>query len=353
MKLNDLNTNLNEGPISGPAGFAARAKAKLQKHSTSIGGQDKIGAAKDAVFKQAQDIKKSFKVHLGSTGKKQVGMKTFLNWINQNFPDQSQGVLAAAKEIHTNLTFPDPKAPEAPEAPAQAAPAQAAPAQAAPAPAEKVSPEDAAAGQAKIDADAEEEGRRLNPDDTGIEGDGTKQDVKASKGDDEKPKVDTSASIYESRFQIILEAETATSTDQSMPSTADGEISDEPLTDNQIDTLILKGIQKQKELEGTGKATPKQQATKPEQAAAEPEAKAAEPEAKAAEPEAQAGKKAAAASAAAPNVEQPAAGGGISIDKSDAKKLKALLTKAHAGSDFDDKDRKVAAAVIKYLNKFV
>ena len=252
MKFTDLNDNLNEGPISGPAGFAKRAKAKLQKNVPFARQQQAQGKAKDKLFKQAKEIKDELKVWMGEIGKKEIGMKTFLDWVNNRFPSQYDGILTAAKDIHTNLFPKDSKADiqnqvstdgvnYSVELDKTGAPKK----EVKP---EQYSDEEKAAIKKKYADDAEAEAKELGSEDE-------KQDVKASKGEDEKPKVDTSASIYESRFRAILEADT----DQSLAASADGKISDDPLKDDQIDTLIVKGLQKQQELAGTGKSK-----TKPE-----------------------------------------------------------------------------------------
>lgn len=269
MKITDLNENLSEGPISGPAGFAQRAKAKLQKHVTPfMKQQQKRGKLKDELFKKAKDIKNELKAYMEQTGKSKIGMKEFLDWMENN-SDSHAGTLAAAKEIHTNLFPKDSKADIQNQVSTDGVnysvelDKTGAPKKEKPKP-EGMSPEDEKAARDKIAADAEAEAKESGSEDD------EPQDLKASKGDNEKPKVDTSASIYEARLRAILEAKT----DQSLAASADGEISSDELEDNQIDTLIVKGLQKQRELEATGKVKPKQKAADPEQAqqAAQPEA---------------------------------------------------------------------------------
>ena len=78
-----------------------------------------------------------------------------------------------------------------------------------------------------------------------------KQDITASKGDDKEPKSDTSASIYEARLRAILEAdEEQPDEEQSDPSVDVAVNKAIILKDNEIDTLITMGIEKQLELNG-------------------------------------------------------------------------------------------------------
>ena len=330
MKFDDLNNNLNEGPFTGPAGFTKRAKAKLQKNIPFARQQQRRGAAKDKIYAKAKEIKDDLKSFMAKTGEEEIGMKDFLDWVQTNHEGEYDGILAAAKKIHSNLFPKDSKADQenqgAGDEPKQQQKAKD----------PNVSDEEIAQAHAKIAADAEAEAEELGAEDE-------RQDLKASKGDDEEPPKDTSASIYESRFAAIL-AEAEAEVDQSLAASADGQISNDKLEDNQIDTLIVRGIQAQRKLAGTGKT--KQIAAEPEQQAApkeEPKAKQ-EPEAKA-QPKAQ-------AAAAAPDVEEPSSGG-IALDKSDAKNAKLILTKAAKGEELSDKEKKVAGKVAQYLNKFV
>ena len=57
MKFSDINENLTEGPLSGPAGFKQRAKAKLQKNMPFAKQKRRRGEIKDAAFKKAKMIK--------------------------------------------------------------------------------------------------------------------------------------------------------------------------------------------------------------------------------------------------------------------------------------------------------
>ena len=337
MKFDDLNDNLNEAPISGPSGFAQRAKAKLQKQAPFMRTTQKKGAAKDALFKKAKDIKNELKVWMGEIGKQEIGMKTFLDWMNKKHPDNAEGVLAAAKEIHTNLF---PKAPEKEKQDIQkqvptdditystqvdqkGAPVKKKKAERSPEEEEQIKKAYGPGGTVAKGAEAEAK-ELSSEDDT--------QDLKASKGDDKEPKVDTSASIYETRFQAILEAET----DQSLAASADGEISNDPLKDDQIDTLIVKGLQKQKELAGTGasKVAAKQKTTEPESEVEQPAV--ADKKAEKAAPKA--GKEKA---AAGPEL------GSVTVPKAYAKANKTILTKVQAGEEPDNKDKKAASELLK------
>jgi len=124
------------------------------------------------------------------------------------------------------------------------------------------------------------------------------------------------------------------------------------LTDNQIDTIIMGAMQKAMSQTGKSKQTiiknPKKDAKLDQQIN---RVKELEKQGKIS-PE-KAAKAAKAAKAEKSGGDSSATSEGISFDKSDAKKVKALLQKAVAGSDFDDSDRKVAAQVIKYLHKYV
>jgi len=259
MKFTDLD-NLNEGPISGPAGFAKRAKAKLQKNIPFARQQQRRGAQKDELFKLAKEIKDNFKqwvdTKTGSSNINNAGitMPEFLEWMqsetdyggaaekfargdkdykeyfSQEIDDEGKQTSTASDPKVQTRTNNDEEQPGKVQTDDEK---------------EQIKKAYGPGGTVARDAEAEAEELGSEEDD--------KQDIKASKGEDEKPKVDTSASIYESRFRAILNEDAEDV----------GIDSAKTLIDNQIDTLIVGALRVGKS--GLGKNKMKEPEEKPRQ----------------------------------------------------------------------------------------
>lgn len=228
MKFSDINENLTEAP----GGFADRVKAKLQKKVAPGKERRKRGAAKEKLYAKAQEIKAELKQwHDNKTGSPKLAltMSEFLGWMQDNYPQFgntaekfargdkayadffSQEVDDEGKQTST-ASDPKVKTRDTDEIP---------PGKVSNSPPEKISDKEKQAGYDKINKDAEDEAAEFE-----------KQDLKASKGEDKEPKVDTSASIYEARLQAML------SEDEEDVGVNPSKV----LADDQIDTIIVGGI---------------------------------------------------------------------------------------------------------------
>lgn len=254
MKFSDINENLTEAP----GGFADRAKAKLQKKIAPGKERRKRGAAKEKLFAKAQEIKAELKQwHDNKTGspKLVITMQEFLSWMQDNYPQFAD---TAEKFARDDKAYADFFAQEVDDEGNQTStasdpkvkmrdPDEIPPGKVSNSPPEKISDKEKKAGYDKINKDAEDEAAEFE-----------KQDLKASKGEDEEPKVDTSASIYEARLQAMLsEDEEDVGVNRA-----------KTLADNQIDTIIVGGIRgflsspsKDKQAKGYGR---QQQEPEPE-----------------------------------------------------------------------------------------
>lgn len=210
MKFSDINENLTEGPLSGPAGFGKRVKAKAQKHLTPFNKvQQRVGTAKDKQYKEAKKIKQEFMVWKkmeGMSPKVYPTMPAFLEWIKG--VDAKLGA-AVEKVARSDKDYADFFTP-------------------------------AIDDKGKVTQTASDPKVKVRDDDPDATGDKSKK-VKAPEKDAEleladeevEEEVDMSASIYESRLRAFLNE--------------DGEDvgvqNSKQLADNQIDTLIVKGIE--------------------------------------------------------------------------------------------------------------
>lgn len=238
MKMSDINQKLTEQP----GGFGGIIKSKIQSQLPFARKQQRAGKAKTALYTKARAIKKELQnwkaeAFAATNGEDtSLTMNQFLGWVKNRQPKYAQGIetIARSDKDYTDFfsqkidkkgkqssTASDPKVKvrDTDEIP---------PGKVSNSPPEKISDKDKQAGYDKIAKDAEKEAAEFD-----------KQDLKASKGEDKEPKADTSASIYEERLRALLEDDVGVNRAKT-------------LTDNQIDTLITLGIQKQKELNSGG-----------------------------------------------------------------------------------------------------
>jgi len=259
MKLSDISQKLTEKP----GGFGGIVKSKLQQQIPFAKKKQRAGKAKEALYKHARQIKKelqAWKAEAFATTNgedTQLTMNQFLGWAKKRQPKYSNGIESYArgdkayaehfaqaidKEGKQSSTASDPKVKVRSNDAGQTDTVDPSQEQE-----DMISPEemtgekqkrkltpDEQAGLDTINRNAEEEAAEYE-----------KQDLKASKGEDKEPKVDTSASIYEARLRALLEDDE----DKRDPDIDVGVNAAKTLTDNQVDTLITMGIQKQKELD--------------------------------------------------------------------------------------------------------
>jgi len=221
MKFSDINENLTEGPLSGPAGFGARAKAKLQKQIPFAKEQQRRGAVKDAEHDQARTIKNDFKAWKAKAfpnGEKEpLQMGQFIEWskkYNGKLGAAIEQTATTDKDYAAFAGKTDPKVNvrdtgEDPDATGE-------------------NPDATGDRSKKVNAPDDDGGLELEQElelaDESVEED----------ANDAEPKVDMSASIYESRLRAFLNED------------QEGKIiwNSKILHDNQIDTLIVKGLQR-------------------------------------------------------------------------------------------------------------
>ena len=216
MKFSDIDKNLTEGPLSGPAGFKKRVKAKAQKHLTPfMKGQQERGALKDEQYKKAKQIKQKFKAwkdEIGMSPKVYPTMQEFLQFLKTDIDPQISGLSAAVEQVARSEAAYKEFFTTAIDDKGNAT-------QTASDPKVKVRKDDdidATGTKAKqVDAPEKEAELELEPE------------------EEVEEEVDMSASIYESRLRAFL--------------SEDGEDvgvnNNKQLADNQIDTLIVKGLQ--------------------------------------------------------------------------------------------------------------
>jgi len=228
MKFSDINENLTEAP----GGFADRAKAKLQKKIAPGKERRKRGAMKEKLFAKAKEIKNELKQwHDDKTGtpKLAITMQEFLSWMQDNYPQFGDTAEKFARGDKAYAEFFAQAVDDEGNQTSTASddkvkvndPDSIPPGKVSNSPPEKISDKEKQAGYDKINKDAEDEAAEFD-----------KQDLKASKGEDKEPKVDTSASIYEARLQAMLsEDEEDVGVNRA-----------KTLADDQIDTIIVGGI---------------------------------------------------------------------------------------------------------------
>lgn len=265
MKLSDIHQELTERP----GGFGSVMKAKVKKQLSPFMKQRQQAASDDErLIKVAREMKKSLQGWMAkafrSTGgaKAEITMAQFLGWVKKAQPKYANGIESYARgdrdyaehfsqaidsKGKQTSTATDPKVKVRSNKPHQAAgDGDNLELEKDPVPKGQLSPEDQA-GLDKINRDAEEESAEFDRKEKEQE----KQDLKASKGEDKEPKVDTSASIYEARLKALLEADEDVEDGADIDSGEDvGTNRSKTLKDNQIDTLITMGIEKQIELDG-------------------------------------------------------------------------------------------------------
>ena len=216
MKFSDINENLTEGPLSGPAGFGKRVKAKAQKHLTPFNKvQQRVGTAKDKQYKEAKKIKQEFMVWKkmeGMSPKVYPTMPAFLEWIkgvDAKLGAAVEKVARSDKDYAEFFTTAIDKKGKA--------------AQTASDPKVNVRDDDP-------DATGDKSKKVSAPSD---EGDFELEQELELADEEVEEEVDMSASIYEARLRAFLNE--------------DGEDvgvqNSKQLADNQIDTLIVKGIE--------------------------------------------------------------------------------------------------------------
>jgi len=238
MKLSDISQTLTEKP----GGFGGIMKAKAQQQIPFAKKQQRAGKAKEALYKHARQIKKelqAWKAEIFATTNGEdtpLTMNQFLGWVNKRQPKYSKGIEAYARGDRAYA-----------EHFAQAI--------------DNKGKQSSTATDPKV--------KRRSPDDEGeakVKGEQSKDEIQAAykkQGDEleakriaqggelvdedeenEEKESPTSASIYEARLHALLEA----NEDEPDPDVDIGVNAAKTLTDNQIDTLITMGIQKQKEL---------------------------------------------------------------------------------------------------------
>lgn len=323
MKLADINENLVE-KVGGPAGFAARAKAKLQKQTPFAKQKRRQAAAKDVLFKQAKEIKDDLmawkaEAFAGGKGAKQeLTMDQFLEWMGKK--GYGEVAMAAAKEVHPNLFKGKEAEPKKQDVKADG------------------EQDVKADGEPKVKADGEqsEEEIRAAYAKRGEELEAEREargDTTEDAGEEKEPKVDTSASIYEARLRALLEADDE-SVDMSLASSADGKVSDDPLNDNQIDTLIVRALEKKAQLKGGADVPTEKEPTRKEKRAA---AKAEKPKEKEKD------------QAAISEPPSEADSDTFAIRNTWKGPLDSMLQKIVKGGEFDNKDKKYASRISKEL----
>ena len=259
MQLKDIHQELTERP----GGFGGIMKQKLKRQLSPFArGTQRKAKGAEALLKTARVVKSALqdwmnKAFRSSGGEKApLTMEQFLLWVKKAQPKYSEGIIAYARGNSDYAEY-FRKEPGGMGGAQQTS---------------KPEPDQEKTGKHEVPGDGDNlelEKDPKEPTDKQKEDNETrkvykkmgddleaeekekeksgKQDIKASKGNDKEPKVDTSASIYEARLRALLEA------DEEVDADKDEDVSTkEPkhLEDNQIDTLITMGIEKQIELNG-------------------------------------------------------------------------------------------------------
>jgi hypothetical protein len=222
MKLEDINQKLTERP----GGFGGIVKAKAKKQlSPFMKGRQQSADDEVRLIKVARDIKKDLKAWMQKAFRSSGGAKApltmaqFLGWIKKAQPKYAEGIETYARndkayaEHFTTAIDDEGK-------------------QSSTATDDKVKVRDAGADELEKEID-----------------DPKKGDLPEESGDDKEPEVDTSASIYEARLKAILEADEEVEANVEKDEDV-GTNRAITLKDNEIDTLITMGIEKQIELDG-------------------------------------------------------------------------------------------------------
>ncbi len=231
MKLSDINQKLTEQP----GGFGGIVKAKAKKHMPFAKGTRRRGKAEEALLKGARKIKdalndwknKAFR----STGgeKAPLTMNQFLGWVRKSQPKYAKGIEAFARGSKAYAAYFS-----------QAVDKKGKQSSTASDPKVKRRGGEGEQSEEEIRAAYKKQGEELETKRKAQGGELVDED----EGDDEKD-APVSASIYEARLRAILEAEGDPDPDVDVAVSAT-----KTLKDDQIDTLITMGIEKQIELDG-------------------------------------------------------------------------------------------------------
>jgi len=244
MKLSDINQKLTERP--GNTGFGSIMKQKVKRQLSPFQkGKQQATVEKEKLIKVASKVKQDFQAWKATAFRSSGGKKTpitmnqFLGWVKKSHPKYAEGIETYARgdkdyAEHFSQAI-DKKGKQSSTATDDKVKVR------------DADPDETGDKSTKVAAPSDEGNLELEQE-LELEKD-DKQDITASKGDDDEPKVDTSASIYEARLRAILEADEEVSADAG----SDEDIGTNraiTLKDNQIDTLITMGIEKQIELGG-------------------------------------------------------------------------------------------------------
>lgn len=329
MKLSDINQELTEAAeeFGAKQGLGKRLGAKIRKKVDPRKDKRRAASAEDNLRTQAKNIKTRFAEYMATEPK---GTEPTIDHIEEFLSDTeyAEYVSPIAIKLKMKKSVEEPSQDQG-EPTADDSVDQTADEVGSKEHEDLISPEemtdgekpkreltpDEQAGFDKINKDAEDEAAEFE-----------KQDVKASKGDDKEPKIDTSASIYEARLRNMLTE----------------------LKDNEIDTLLYRIVQAQAKKAGPPKQAPAA-STK-----TEPKAK----------PEADSDKKSIWKSdlgdlargkrtEKGQDIAEPSGGG--SGEATDAfldeyrDELEAVLTKVKAGTDLDKRDQRNASNMLRSL----
>lgn len=222
MKMSDISQKLTERP----GGFGGAIKAKLQSQIPFARKQQRKGKAKTALYKQARAIKKELQnwkaeAFAATSGEDtELTMNQFLGWVKNRQPKYAQGIETIARGDKDYADFFSQRIDKKGKQSSTASD-----------PKVKVQPSDGEQSKEEIKAVYKKKGEELEAKRKAQGGELVDED----EGSDDT-KADTSASIYEARLRAILEADVGVNRTKT-------------LKDNQVDTLITLGIQKQKELD--------------------------------------------------------------------------------------------------------
>jgi hypothetical protein len=312
MKFSDLD-QLTEAPdLSSIKGKLQRAGTKLAKHTPFSKKTRTKATAKSGVQKTGLKIKDKFHTWQGETGEDDT-VEAFKSFLSSELPQYAPYVDNIA--VALKLAKPKPK----PESDIQ---------KQVPTDDINYSVELDKSGAPKKDAKSEQysdkekgalrkqEGDAAKAEAKELDSENPKHDLKASKGNEE-PKVDMSASIYEGRLSYFLIEKTK-------------------LSDNQLDTLIVRVIQAANKA-STASNEPAQDEPAPREKPSNEIGKAAKKISKAkADDEEEF------------TVASPASSGGSVFDEF-ADELEDILTTVYKGKDITDNQKRYAKAILDEL----
>lgn len=310
MKSSNINKNLNEAVEKfgdRPISLGKRLKTKLKKHTPFAPGKRAEAETKDKIFRQAKKLKLRIRKYAQNLP---AGQELSIDDLENFFSDTEYADYFSPVAIKLGMKKAPVKEPEAAadkEIPADKVSNVSA---------EKLSKEKKAEIEAGYKKRGEEAGRESN-----------KQDIAASKDDDKKPKIDTSASIYEARLYNMLTE----------------------LKDNEIDTLIVRTIQ----AKNLAKGGPVEPSKGPEDDTEQPMSrKEKQAKAKAEKKAKEAEKQTALHSQAA--VQDDDADDTFKIDNNRRDQLENILRNVSDKKELSDKDRQYAKQIlndIRFINQ--